>query len=78
MAHTEIHDLPPADSFGGSPVCLSCGGETQIRDHLPQLWHKPVGSQSYDIRWCEPCDFGFLDPRPCKEEHARLVASLVK
>jgi SAM-dependent methyltransferase len=73
MDHAKLPDLAPADATDRSTLCLFCGGKTKIRDRLPRIWHNPVGSQSYDIRWCESCDFGFLDPCPSPEEHARMA-----
>jgi SAM-dependent methyltransferase len=57
------------------PTCLICRGEAKVRYLLPNLWHQPVGSKPYEIRWCGPCDFGFLYPRPRLEEHAYLTRS---
>ena len=55
-------------------ACILCQGQTRIRDHLPHLWHQRDSSGSYDIRWCDACEFGFLDPRPSLADLARFAA----
>jgi SAM-dependent methyltransferase len=62
-----------SDSSREIATCLSCGGDTRIRDHLPHIWHQRVDSRPYDLRWCERCDFGFLSPRPDAEDRARFA-----
>ena len=47
--------------------CPGCFGASTVRYHIPRVWHEPAGSPSYDIRWCDKCDLGFLDPRPTAE-----------
>jgi SAM-dependent methyltransferase len=48
--------------------CPGCSGETRSRYHLPRLWCQTAGSPTYEIRWCDSCDLGFLAPRPTVEE----------
>jgi SAM-dependent methyltransferase len=64
----------PATRPTGQERCLLCNGATAVRYPLPHLWHQPVGSRSYEIRWCNSCDFGFLDPRPSPLDLARFQA----
>ena len=54
--------------------CLLCAGETRLHDQLPHIWHQREGSGSYDIRWCDACELGFLDPRPNVNDLARFAA----
>jgi SAM-dependent methyltransferase len=58
-------------STSGKP-CLWCAGETSVRYHLPRILDHSDHSGPYEIRWCKPCDFGFLDPRPSDQEFDRL------
>ena len=53
--------------------CLLCAGETRLHDQLPHIWHQREGSGSYDIRWCDTCELGFLDPRPSANDLARFA-----
>jgi SAM-dependent methyltransferase len=53
-------------------ACLWCQGETSVRYHLPRIPDHPDSSLPHEIRWCDACDFGFLDPRPTAEELERL------
>ena len=65
----------PAARSNRAARCLLCEGETRVRDHLPHLWHQPEGSSSYDVPWCDACEFGFLDPRaPTAGDLARFAA----
>ncbi len=64
----------PAARSNRAARCLLCEGETKVRDHLPHLWHQAGGSPSYDVRWCDACEFGFLDPRPTAADLARFAA----
>jgi SAM-dependent methyltransferase len=48
--------------------CPGCFSGSMVRYHLPRVWHQPAGSPAYEIRWCDQCDLGFLDPRPTPED----------
>jgi SAM-dependent methyltransferase len=65
----ETRRLPPliASHFMKCPGCFR---ETSARYHLPRVWHQPDGSPPYEIRWCDQCDLGFLDPRPTAEDRS--------
>jgi SAM-dependent methyltransferase len=39
-----------------------------VRYRLPNIWHQPAGTRPYEIRWCDECDLGFLDPRPSAKD----------
>ena len=47
--------------------CPGCFRASRVQYQLPRVWHQPVGSTTYEIRWCDSCDLGFLDPRPTDE-----------
>jgi len=72
MANPDLGKNRPVIATAATIKCLWCGGETIIRYRLPHIWHQPDDSRSYDVRWCEPCDFGFLDPRPTAEDQIRF------
>jgi len=64
MAIPDRGEIGSTASSAGEWGCLLCGGETAIRFRLPHIWDQPDDSRTFDIRWCEACDFGFLHPRP--------------
>jgi SAM-dependent methyltransferase len=72
MANVEQPDTPPSRSAGAMEGCLCCGGATKMRYSLARVWDRPAGSRPFEIRWCESCDFGFLQPQPTEEDLARF------
>jgi SAM-dependent methyltransferase len=65
--HERVHTGPP-QSPPMTSKCPGCCRESAVRYRLPNIWHQPAGTQPYEIRWCEECDLGFLDPRPSAED----------
>jgi SAM-dependent methyltransferase len=51
-----------------SSVCLLCQSSTACRYYLPHVWHQESDTRSYQVEWCNSCDFGYLWPRPTLAE----------
>jgi SAM-dependent methyltransferase len=73
MEHTGDVKLEPGAEEGRVRTCVWCDGTALVRYHLPHLWHERAGAPSFDIRWCDGCDSGFLDPQPSPEDRARFA-----
>ena len=65
----------PPPSHSATAACPGCFGKTRVSYRLPKIWYQPAGSQSYEIRWCDQCDFGFLDPRPTVDDQSLFQAA---
>ncbi len=49
-------------------ACLVCKGATVPWITVPGDWRRPDHSTKYFLRWCDPCRFGQMDPRPDRNE----------
>jgi SAM-dependent methyltransferase len=53
---------PDTASDTPCPLCQQRTSEPWLL--LPGDWRRPEVSETYDVRWCRACDFGFVAPRP--------------
>lgn len=51
-----------------TPTCPICGKNGNFLFEVPCDHARPKNSNPYKIYWCAPCNFGFLFPRPSKDE----------
>ena len=52
--------------------CLLCRGALRHWMTYPRDYERPQDERSYEIYWCDACNFGQIQPRPSQEEVDRF------